>query len=91
VEAALLTPLLGLIPTPGIIDEQIKPALLTTNAVNYGLYLCVIAMIAVQGNSMASRLTHQRGGLVNRSGRRHRRVARMLAPSGQVHDRTRRT
>src|SRR5919108_4072147 len=68
VETALLTSLLGLITGPSIIDEHVKPTLLAVNAVKHGPDLGVITMITAHGNSEASGLCHQRGGLMNRSG-----------------------
>jgi hypothetical protein len=83
-ETALLASLLGLITAPGIIDEQIKPALLGADAVKYSADLIIIAMVTAHRNPQASCLGHERGRLMNGSRERHGRMARMLGPSGHV-------
>src|SRR5215216_732118 len=47
VETTLLTALFGLITVPGIIHEQIKPALLSLHAVKHSTDLRIITMITV--------------------------------------------
>src|SRR5688500_14415866 len=44
-ETAFLAALLGLIACPGVIDEDIKPSLLTLNLVKYGAHLGIITMV----------------------------------------------
>src|SRR2546425_2559672 len=74
-----------LIAAPHVVDEDIQPAGIGTNAMEERLGLAIDGVIAPDGYSMAATVRHQPGGLVDRARHVVRGAFAIDTAAGDVH------
>src|SRR5207249_4495833 len=76
-----------LVAAPGVVDEQIEPPVVPADALEKRLDLCVVCVVAANGDTDAAAGRQLLGGVVDRAGAPQRRRLAADAATADIHDR----